>query len=45
MRSRRYRFTDMLLQAARLLLPAERRDWAQAMRAEAEHVSQDERMR
>jgi hypothetical protein len=46
MRIRRpYRFTDVLLDAARRLLPPERRDWAEAMGAEADHVPQDERLR
>jgi hypothetical protein len=46
MRSRRpYRLTDVLFDAVRQLLPPERRNWAQAMRAEADYVSQDERLR
>jgi hypothetical protein len=35
----------VLLDAAQKLLPPERRDWAEAMRREADHVPQDERMR
>jgi hypothetical protein len=46
MRFRRpYRLTDALFDAARRLLPPERRDWAEAMRAEADYVSQDKRLR
>ncbi|HTP40160.1 MAG TPA: hypothetical protein VMI92_11365, partial [Steroidobacteraceae bacterium] len=36
---------DVLLDLARRLLPAERRNWASAMRAEADQVPQEERLR
>ena len=42
---RRYRFANLLLDAARRLLPWERRDWTAAMRAEADHVPEDELLR
>lgn len=40
-----HRLTNVLLDAARRLLPPERREWAQAMRAEVDNVPQAERLR